>query len=81
VPFILSLPFDPSSVPQHGREAMRIRQFALSYTGNLSFYQVEQIQHNERCIRSAVLNASESRSGLQHAITRVRYATCCGFVD
>ena len=30
---------------------------------------------------AAVLNADESRSPSLCAVTRVRYATCCGFVD
>src|SRR5436305_2063237 len=40
---ICSLPFDQLSVPQHDADLMRIRQFVLSWTANLSFYRVEQL--------------------------------------
>src|SRR4051794_19028277 len=40
---ICSLPFDQLSVPQHDVDLMRIRQFVLSWTANLSFYRVEQL--------------------------------------
>src|SRR5580693_6386034 len=40
---IFSLPFDRSLAPQHDADSMRIRRFALSWRGNLSFNRVEQI--------------------------------------
>jgi hypothetical protein len=42
---IFSLPFDRSLAPQHDADSMRIRRFALSWRGNLSFNRVEQIHH------------------------------------
>ena len=40
---ICSPTFDPLSAPQHDAVPMRIRQFLLSWTANLSFSRVEQI--------------------------------------
>src|SRR6059058_3323122 len=39
--------FDQLSVPQHDVDLMRIRQFVLSWTANLSFYRVEQLRHRK----------------------------------
>src|SRR5208337_1162817 len=41
---ICSLAFDPSLEQQRDEERMRIRLFSQSWTGNLSFSRVEQIQ-------------------------------------
>src|SRR5271166_4974430 len=40
---IYSQGFDPSLVPQHDEERMRIRRFLQCETGSLSFSRVEQI--------------------------------------
>src|SRR5580693_3558182 len=56
---IFSLPFDRSLAPQHDADSMRIRRFALSWRGNLSFNRVEQIHRAHdlyREIRSRVLH-------------------------
>jgi hypothetical protein len=39
---IFSLPFDRSLAPRHDADSMRVRRFALSCRGNLSFNRVER---------------------------------------